>query len=268
MAKRLFLPGTLLIFLFLIALIGPALVSHDPQYIDVSQKLLAPTRSHWFGTDQLGRDILSRLVSGARFSLFLALIITVLEVSIGSLVGLLVGWYQGRLEDGFLWLANVASAFPSFLLSLAAAGILGQGIVNMMVAIVMVEWIFYARLVANLVKTAKQEAYVMAAEMMGMSTGHILRYHIFPFVYKPILVLALMNIGNIILMISSFSFLGIGVQPNITEWGMMLYDARPYFRTASWMMMAPGLAIFLTVLSFNVLSDVVEEKGWKHLWKG
>lgn len=267
MAKRLILPLTILFILLVCALFAPFVAPLDPHHVDISQKLLAPDSHYLLGTDQLGRDILSRLIYGARFSLFLSLTITVLEGVIGVGAGLVIGWYQGRLENAFLWFANVISAFPSFLLSLATVGILGQGISNMIVAIVAIEWVFYARLVTNLVKSAKEEPYVIAAETMGMSTGHIMRYHILPFIYKPILVLSLMNIGNIILMISGFSFLGIGVQPNVTEWGMMLYDARPYFRTAVWMMLSPGFAIFLTVISFNLLSDYIDDKGWRGLWK-
>lgn len=268
MSKRLIFPVLIIVLLAVCATFSTHLAPFDPQYIDISKKLLAPDSIHLLGTDQLGRDILSRLIFGARFSLFLSLFITILECLIGVGIGLLVGWYQGKLESLFLWLANVISAFPSFLLSLATVGILGQGIWNMIIAIVAIEWVFYARLVANMVKSAKQEGYVIAAQTMGRSPVHILKKHIFPFIYKPILVLALMNIGNIILMISGFSFLGIGVQPNITEWGMMLYDARPYFRTAVWMMLSPGIAIFLTVLSFNLLSEALQDLGGRPWKKG
>lgn len=267
MKKRFVFSSFMLSVLLLCAFLAPILTPFDPQYVDVTTKLSPPDAVHFLGTDQLGRDIFSRLLFGARFSLFLSLIITIIEVILGVGVGLVIGWYQGKAEIGFLWFANVISSFPSFLLSLATVGILGQGIINMVVAIVAVEWIFYARLVTNLVRSAKQETYVIAAQTMGLSTFHILRYHILSFIYKPILVISLMNIGNIILMISGFSFLGIGVQPNIAEWGMMLHDARPYFRTAVWMMMSPGLAIFLTVISFNITGEYVDEKGWKRTWK-
>lgn len=267
MTKRLLFSLIILGILALAALFSSQLAPFDPQYVDVANKLAPPDQLHLLGTDQLGRDIFSRLLAGARFSLLLSLTITFLELLLGVGVGLVVGWYQGKLETSFLWLANVISAFPSFLLSLATVGILGQGLLNMILAIVLVEWLFYARLVTNLVKTAKQETYVLAAQTMGLSVWHILKKHILPFIYKPILVVALMNIGNIILMISGFSFLGIGVQPNIAEWGMMLHDARPYFRVAIWMMMAPGLAIFLTVISFNLLGEYFDEKGWRRIWK-
>lgn len=267
MSKRFIFAALLLCLLLVCALFAPYLSPFDPQYVQVSDKLTAPSSLHLLGTDQLGRDILSRLLYGARYSLFLSLIISLLEVLLGLTVGLLVGWYQGRAEAVFLWFANVISAFPSFLLSLATVGILGQGMGNMILAIVLVEWVYYARLTANLVKTVKEEPYVLAAQTMGLSQFHILRVHILPFIYKPILVMLLMNVGNIILMISGFSFLGIGVQPNVTEWGMMLHDARGYFQTATWMMLAPGLAIFLTVIAFNLLGECFEEKGWRQIWK-
>ncbi|MBS4749689.1 ABC transporter permease subunit [Granulicatella sp. zg-ZJ] len=267
MSKRFIFSLTILSILLICAIFASMIAPFDPQYVDITHKLLAPEQSHLLGTDQLGRDVLSRLLYGARFSLFLAFLITVLEVTIGVTIGLIIGWYQGKVEQTFLWFANVISAFPSFLLSLATIGILGQGMSNMVIAVVIVEWVYYARLVINLVKSAKEESFVTASLTMGMPIIHVLKVHILPFIYKPILVVALMNIGNIILMISGFSFLGIGVQPNVSEWGMMLHDARPYFRTAVWTMMSPGLAIFLTVISFNLLGEHFDEKGWKQLWK-
>ncbi|HEL0247370.1 TPA: ABC transporter permease [Streptococcus equi subsp. zooepidemicus] len=260
--------AVMLLLLFTCALFAPYLAPFDPHAVDVASKLMPPSQQHLLGTDQLGRDVLSRLLYGARYSLLLAVTISLLELSIGAVVGLVVGWHQGRLEAAFLWLADVVSAFPSFLLSLATMGILGQGIGNMILAIVLVEWLYYARLMVTMVKSAKAEPYVISAQTMGLSVWHILKKHILPFVYRPIVVLALMNIGNIILMISSFSFLGIGVQPNVTEWGMMLHDARSYFRTALWLMMSPGLAILVTVLAFNSLGDYADTKGWRKTWNG
>lgn len=267
MSKRFLFSIFILSFLSFCAIFASLISPFDPQFVDVSNKLQAPDATHWLGTDQLGRDVASRLIYGARYSLFLAISISILEGALGLVLGLFIGWYQGRVEKVFLWLANIISAFPSFLLSLATVGILGQGMGNLILSIVVIEWIFYARMVVNLVKTAKEEAFVMTAKMMGLSTWHTLITHILPFIYKPILVMLLMNVGNIILMISGFSFLGIGVQPSMAEWGLMLHDARAYFRTATWMMLSPGLAIFLTVIAFNLFGEVVEEKGWKAIWK-
>ena len=267
MTKRFLFSILVLIVLFLFAIFAPMLSPFDPQFIDVSNKLQAPDSIHWLGTDQLGRDVASRLIYGTRYSLFLAISISILEGALGIVFGLLIGWYQGNSEKVFLWFANIMSAFPSFLLSLATVSILGQGMKNLILSIVIIEWIFYARVVINLVKTAKEEAFVMTAKMMGLSTWHILKTHIFPFIYKPILVMLLMNVGNVILMISGFSFLGVGVQPSMAEWGLMLHDARAYFRTATWMMVSPGVAIFLTVIAFNLFSEEIEENRRKAIWE-
>lgn len=152
------------------AIFAPILSSFDPQYVDLSQKLLAPNNVHLLGTDQLGRDVLSRLLYGARYSLFLAIIISLLELTIGMFVGLIVGWYQGKLENLFLWIANIILAFPSFLLSLATVGILGHGLGNLIFAIVFVEWVYYAKLMTNLVKSAKKEPYVLCDKCANYGT--------------------------------------------------------------------------------------------------
>ena len=182
MSKRFIFSSVILLALFICALFAPYLSSFDPQHVEISNKLMAPDAVHLLGTDQLGRDVLSRLLHGARYSLFLSLTISLLEVVIGVTVGLLIGWYQGKAEATFLWFANVISAFPSFLLSLATVGILGQGMTNMILAIVIIEWVYYARVTANLVKSAKEEAYVISAQTMGLSQVHILKTHILPFI--------------------------------------------------------------------------------------
>lgn len=246
--------------LLMMAIFSTWLAPFDPQELNLSRRLLEPSPMHWLGTDQLGRDVYSRVLFGARYSLFLALTITLLECILGIGLGLLVGWFQGRIKSWFLWLANVISAFPSFMLALVSVAFFGQGILNLIIAIVAVEWFYYARFVIQLVEEIKQVEYVQVAQMMNVPMRKIIWRHILPFVYKPVLVLALMNVGSIILMISSFSFLGLGLQPTMPEWGMMLHDARPYFNGASWLMWAPGLAIFATVASFNYVGEYFSER--------
>lgn len=255
------------IVLVLIAIFAPLIAPYDPQYIDISNKLVLPNETHWLGTDHLGRDVFSRLVYGTRLSLSIAGIITLLNLFISFPIGLLVGLIGGRVEKGFNWFADIIMAFPSFLLSMAFAGILGQGIGNIVLAVTMVEWVYYARVLRNMVLSVKNREYVLVAQSMGASPWYVLRRHILPFVFRPILIIALMNIGNIILMISGFSFLGIGVQPNISEWGMMLNDAKQHYRTIPGLVMYPGLAIFATVMIFNLLGENFEKKGFKRLWE-
>lgn len=256
----------LLFWMFIIlvmAVFSTWLAPFDPQEIHLSDRLLEPDSAHLLGTDQLGRDVYSRVLFGARYSLLLALTITFLEIVLGIGVGLLVGWYQGKVKSFFLWLANSISAFPSFMLALVLVAFFGQGVVNLIIAIVAVEWFYYARFVIQLVEEIKQAEFVEVAQMMNLPVRKIIWRHILPFVYKPVLVLALMNVGSIILMISAFSFLGLGLQPTMPEWGMMLHDARPYFNGANWLMWAPGLAIFATVASFNYMGEYVSERMGK-----
>ncbi|MDO4721522.1 MAG: ABC transporter permease subunit [Peptostreptococcaceae bacterium] len=265
--KLFYLAVLMAALLILIALFAPLLAPYDPQYIDLSQKLQPPGPSHLLGTDHLGRDVLSRLIHGARLSLSISALITLLTLIIAFPIGLAAGYLGGRTEKIFSWIVNLIMAFPGFLLSMAFAGILGQGIDNIVFAVTIVEWIYYARILRNMVLSAKNHEYVLVAQAMGASPFHIIRKHILPFVFRPILIIALMNIGTIILMISSFSFLGIGVQPNISEWGMMLNDAKPYFRRIPGLVLYPGLSIFITVLTFNLIGENFDKKGLTRLWE-
>ncbi|MDO4711823.1 MAG: ABC transporter permease subunit [Peptostreptococcaceae bacterium] len=255
------------IALMSVAIFAPVLAPFDPQYIDITNKLQLPDGVHYLGTDHLGRDVLSRLIYGTRLSIFISASITILTLLISFPIGLLVGWFGGRVEKFFSWFASIVMAFPSFLLSMAFAGILGEGVDNIVLAVTMVEWVYYARILRNMVFTVKNNEYVLVARSMGASPFYIIRRHILPFVFRPILIIALMNIGSIILMISGFSFLGIGVQPNISEWGMMLNDAKSYYRSIPGLVLYPGLAIFVTVLTFNLLGENFDKKGSKKLWE-
>lgn len=253
--------------LVFVAIFAPALAPYDPQYVELSEKLQKPSAAHLLGTDHMGRDVYSRLLYGSRLSLSISFVIITLNLLIGCPIGLIVGWHGGRTEKVFTWLANVILAFPSFLLSMAFAGILGQGIGNIILAVVSVGWVYYARLLRNMVFNVKNNEYVLSAKAMGAPSWYVMYRHILPFVFKPVLIIALMNAGEIILMISGFSFLGIGVQPNVAEWGMMLNDAKPYFRSIPGLVLYPGMAIFVTVLSFNLLGEYFEKKENIRLWE-
>lgn len=267
-SKLFYIFGIILLILIIIAIFVPYIAPYDPQYIDITKKLQHSTKEHIMGTDHLGRDIFSRLLYGMRLSISISFIITVGTLIISFPIGILAGWYGGRFDRVFLWIVKVFMAFPSFLLSMALVGILGQGINNIVISIILIEWVYYSRIIRNIVESVKNENYVLASKIMGASSIHIIKNHIFPIIVKPILVIALMNIGNIILMISGFSFLGIGVQPNIAEWGMMLNDAKPYFRRIPQLVMYPGFAIFITVLTFNLFSEGLDKnKEVRNKWK-
>lgn len=264
--KIFYLAALLLLALLIIAIFAPWIAPHDPAYIDISKKLASPSSEHLLGTDHMGRDVLSRLIYGTRLSLSIAIIVTFITIAIGTPIGIYVGWKGGKVEQGFTWISNIIMAFPTFLLSMALAGILGQGVSNIIIAVSMVGWLYYARMIRNMVLNIKNRGYVLSAKGMGASSFYIIWKHIIPFIFKPIMVLGLLKMGSIILMISGFSFLGIGVQPNISEWGMMLNDAKPYFRRIPGLMIYPGLAIFLSVLSFNLLGEYFDKKGIIKLW--
>ena len=243
------------IILIFVALFAPFLSPYDPQFIDISNKLQLPNSAHILGTDHMRRDVLSRLIYGTRLSLSIVLLITFFTLLISFPIGILVGLIGGKVDSIYRWVLNIMMAFPSFLLSMAFVGILGNGIENIVIAVVMVDWVYYSRIIRNTVLQLKNNEYVLIAQSMGASKFYIMRKHILPFVIKPILVAALMNVGHIILMISGFSFLGIGVQPNISEWGMMLNDAKPYFRTIPGLVLYPGMTIFISVIVFNLIGE-------------
>lgn len=261
------IPYIFLLFLIFVALFAPFITKINPEYMDLSEKLQGFSKNHILGTDHLGRDVFSRLIYGTRLSIFVSVIITIITLLISFPIGIIAGWYGGKIDKLFMWIIKVTMAFPSFLLAMAFVGILGQGIRNIIIAVVMVEWIYYSRIIRNIVFSIKNQEYVQAAKIIGVPTFSIILKHIIPFIIKPILVIALTNIGNIILMISGFSFLGIGVQPNVSEWGMMLNDAKPYFRTIPQLVFYPGVAIFFTVLTFNLVGETFDSKGIEKKWK-
>lgn len=250
----------LLLFWIFLATFAPMLAPHDPQNVDLSLKLLKPSKEFIFGTDALGRDIFSRILYGARLSISISVSIQIILLLVSLPIGIYVGWKQGREEKIFDWLSTIFSTFPAFLLAMVLVGLMGAGIVNMVISVVAVEWIFYARILKNSVISQKQNEYVQYAKLKNMPTSYILRKHILPFVIGPVLVTSLMNIGYLILMISSFSFLGVGVQPNISEWGNMIHDSRSFFRNHPNLMMYPGLMILFAVGSFRFIASQFEEK--------
>ena len=196
----------LAILIILITVFANYLAPYNPDYQNYEAISQAPNSTYLLGTDYVGRDILSRIIYGARLSISISLSIQIILLLISVPIGLFVGWKQGKKESFFDWMTMIFSTFPSFLLAMVLVGMLGAGISNMIISVVAVEWIYYARILKNSVISQKQNEYVKYAILKGMPTGYILKKHIFPFVYGPILTASLMNIGNIILMISSFSF--------------------------------------------------------------
>ncbi len=253
---RLALLGVIILaVIVLLAVAAPLVARHDPVEINPANKLQGPSLEYWLGTDNLGRSIWARLVWGARLTLGTASVAMVSILSIGIVVGMVAGFYGGWVEDVIMRLVDVVLAFPSLILVLAIAGMLGPSLINVLIGIVAVGWASYARVVRGMVLSVKELEYVEAARALGMSPYQISRRHILPNVISPVVVLVTLDMGAILLSIAALSFLGLGAQAPDPEWGRMLSDARPFMQTAPHTMIFPGLAIFLCVMAFNLMGD-------------
>ncbi|KZX50096.1 nickel transporter permease [Haloarcula sp. K1] len=245
--------------LLVLAALGPVVSPYDPVEQDLSNRLESPSLSHPFGTDQLGRDVLTRLLHGARFSLGIAVAVTTVRLIMGTAVGLLAGYAGGWIDETLMRLVDTLLAFPGIVLALVIAGILGPSLVNVMLALAVVGWASYARLVRSSVLSLREREFVSAARLLGRSRTHIATRHLLPHAVAPVVVLATLDIGSVILGTAGLSFLGLGAQPPTPEWGTMLASGRSYLRQAWWLVNAPGLCIMLTVLGFNLLGDSLRD---------
>ncbi|OIJ16380.1 nickel ABC transporter permease subunit NikC [Anaerobacillus alkalilacustris] len=258
------------IFLAVITFLGGVLVPHDPFQIDMGNRLQGSSAMHWLGTDQLGRDVFSRLIYGAKLTIGLGMFTILMALCIGVPIGLFSGYVGGKIDAFFMRVIDGVLAFPDFILAIAIAGILGPSLTNIVIAIVLVKWIVYARVVRGLVLTEKEKEYILVSKVSHSSTFKTIRMHLLPQVMPDIIVMAAIDVGKVILLISSLSYIGLGAQPPIPEWGAMLNDGRGYFQVIPTLMIYPGLAIMLTVLCCNLLGDGLKSyfdirKGSDHL---
>lgn len=249
----------------LIAIAAPLIAPDDPTRVDALRRLAPPSADTLLGTDNLGRDILSRLIWGARLSLGTAGLAAVLILTIGVGSGMIAGFYGGLLDDLLMRVVDVLLAFPALILALAIAGVLGPSIMSVMIGIVAVAWADYARVMRGQVLSARERQYVEAARAIGVGNTRILARHLLPNVLPPILVLASLEMGGLILAISGLSFLGLGAQPPTPEWGAMLNDGRAFIAAAPQLMIYPGLAISIVVVGFNLLGDGLRDAFDPHL---
>lgn len=245
--------------LSLLAILGTVLSPHDPNAVDVSRRFLSPSGEFLLGTDHLGRDVLSRMLSGARLSIASTLVTTAAVSGIGLAVGMLAGYRGGVVDAVISRVIDVVSALPTILLALAITAVLGIGLRNVLIAIAAASWPSYARIVRGAVLAERDKDYVQAARAAGASTPRILRAHVLPNIVGPIVVITSLELGIMLLSISALSFLGLGVRPPAAEWGAMLSEGRTYLSRAPNMMLFPGSAIFLMVLGFNLLGDGVRD---------
>jgi peptide/nickel transport system permease protein len=247
--------GIIVIVLIFTAIFGPALAPYDPNAINMSNRFASPTLEHPMGTDDFGRDILSRIMVGARVSLQVGLIAVGLAASVGSCLGLVAG-YTGRVVDEVIMrVMDILFAFPAILLAIAIMAALGKGVTNAMIAIGIVYVPIFARIARGSVLSIRDEEFVDAARATGSSNGRILFRHIFPNVLSPLIVETTLSLSFAILAEAALSFFGLGTQPPDPSWGRMLSEGRAYFQQSVWLAIWPGLAIMFTVLGFNLLGD-------------
>ncbi|ELZ06610.1 nickel transporter permease [Natrialba aegyptia] len=237
------------------AAVGPFIAPYDPTTQQLTNRLQHPSLAHPLGTDQLGRDVLSRLLHGARLSLGIAVAVTGIRLTLGTTIGLLAGYAGGWTDEFLMRLVDVQLAFPGLVLALVIAGILGPSLRNVMLALALVGWASYARLVRGTVLATKERNFVRAARLLNVSRFRIATRHLLPTVAGPVVVLATLNMGTVILGTAGLSFIGLGAQPPTAEWGTMLSDGRHHLRSAWWIANVPGVAIMLTVLGFTLLGD-------------
>jgi peptide/nickel transport system permease protein len=248
--------GVVLIALFLFLVVfGSVLAPHDPIQPNVALKLQPPSSTYWFGTDELGRDVFSRVLSGAKYSLGIAFIILSIAVVVGTLVGLIAGYVGGLVDELLMRLTDLFLAFPALVLAMAIAATLGRNLQNTVIALTVVYWPWYARLVRGQVLWLKEREFIEAARAIGASPWRIVGRHILPNTVAVIIVQLTLDVGYAVLATSGLSFLGLGAQPPTPEWGTMIAGARTFFRDAWWYITFPGLALTLTVLGFNLLGD-------------
>ena len=245
----------IVVTLGVVAVAAPWLAPHDPAIIDPANAFAGPSAGHWLGTDNLGRDLLSRLLYGARWSLGLVLVATIFIMSAGVAVGVASGYAGGLLDDVLMRIVDTLLSVPSLLLALAIVGTLGPGLESLMLGLASIWWVSYARVVRGLVLALRERAHVDAARALGATHVRIVARHILPGILPSVTVLASLEMGELVLAISGLSFLGLGAQPPTPEWGAMLNDGRGYFFTAPQLLLLPGLVISVAVLGFNLLGD-------------
>src|SRR5678810_1168132 len=255
--NRLTIAGLIIVtVLVIVALFAPWIAPYDVGTTDLAIRYLAPSSAHWFGTDSTGRDIFSRVVFGARISLQVGIIVVFVSAFIGTILGAVAGYYGGwvdRIVSGYVF--NVFLAFPGLLLAIAMVAFLGAGLNKLILALCIIGWVGYARLIRGQVLKVREYDFVQAARALGASDARILFIHILPNAIQPMIVQASLGMAGAVLAEASLSFLGLGVPPPAPSWGVMLNDARSFLRVAPHLLIFPGLAVMLTVMAFNFVGD-------------
>jgi peptide/nickel transport system permease protein len=247
--------AAIVIVTVLAAVLGPAFIGVDPAFQDLPLRLEGPSPAHWFGLDELGRDIFARLLVGARISLLVGAVVVGISASVGTLLGSIAGYYGGIVDDVVSRVSDVLMAFPGLLLAIAVVAVLGPSLTNVVLALTLIGWVSYARVIRGQVLRVRELEYVQAARALGAATPRILAKHIVPAAVPALIVQSTLGMGGAILAEASLSFLGLGVQPPTPSWGTMLNYGRSHLLDAPHLTIFPGLAIAVLVLGFNFLGD-------------
>jgi peptide/nickel transport system permease protein len=243
-----------------VALSAQAIAPFDPRAQDIPDRLAAPGGAHPFGTDFLGRDVLSIVLYGARLTVPVGFAAVLLALVIGTFAGTVAGMGRGVVDELVMRISDLVLAFPPLMLALVITAALGAGVVNAVVAVMIAWWPKYARLVRSLILSVREREYVVAANAVGGTSSHVAIHHILPNIVSPVVVLASLDIGNAILTFASLSFLGLGPPPGTPEWGLAIASARDYFDTQWWIGLFPGLALLTLTLSLNIIGDDVRDR--------
>jgi peptide/nickel transport system permease protein len=254
-----------LLLVALAALLAPVISPYEPNEQSIGERFLPPvgvargtqvgTAEHWLGTDHLGRDILSRIIYGARISLLVGLSAVLISGTLGVVLGLIAGYYGGKIDAAVMRVADIQLAFPFILLAIAIVAALGQGVRNVIIVLGIAGWVVFARIVRGDVLSIREREFIVAARTIGASDREILLRHLLPSVLTPVIVISSFTIANVIILEAALSFLGLGVEPAIPTWGAMLADGRQYLSVVWWPATLPGLAIMFTVLGINMIGD-------------
>ena len=251
--------GAVILVLFVVAIFAPLIAPHNPDLIDTSNILAAPSAGHWLGTDELGRDVLSRMIFSTRISLLVGFVAVGISTVIGVIVGAISGYYGGWVDSVLMRFVDIMLCFPTIFLILAVIAILSPSIWNIMIVIGITGWMGVSRLVRAEFLTLKEQDFVMASKAIGVRDLRIIFRHILPNAMSPVLVSAVLGVGGAILIESGLSFLGLGVQPPTPSWGNMLTAGKDNIEIAWWLSLFPGLAILVTVLGYNLLGEGLQD---------
>lgn len=259
-SKQLWILLSLAVLLVLGAVFAEKLCPYDPYAQDLSRALLPPDANHWMGTDTYGRDMLSRVIIGGRASILSTLALVAVTAIAGTVAGVLCGYCGGMLDTIVMRISDICLAFPGLVFAMAVAAVLGGGIQNAVIALALVSWPKYSRIARSQTLSIKRAPYVQAAILAGDSPAQLMRRHIFPNILGAVLVTAMLDIGTMMMELAGLSFLGLGAQIPTAEWGSMMSGGRSMLTTYPWVVLSPGLAIFVSVTVFNLLGDTVRDQ--------